>query len=256
MSSLALDTDPRAGRRRATPDPRVCPGEHRPDLKQGSGFEHSPGRTTDASRTVNPIDPAAARARVRGARSDPRRGRSRRGSIRGLRSRSDPPGEAERGGRDDRRPDGRADARPRARAWPDRGRRDHLHAQLLDLSPLLPLAGHLSDRPVLAQPPRPRQLAARGRLLQAQLEQHPARVAQQRRLCNRPHRQVPERLRETGTAPGSRRLARMARLGRSDDLQLLRLLPQRERPARDLRRRPRARQGLPWRRSAAPCLPG
>ena len=146
--------------------------------------------------------------------------------------------------------------RARARAHPHRARGDDLRAQLQHLSALLPVALDLPHRPVLPQPPRAVQPAAGGRLRQARLDQHAAGVAAGGRLRHRARRQVPQRLRHDRPARRATGVVGVVGLRRSDDLQLLQLLPERERQPGQLRRRPGDRQGLPGRRSTARGLPG
>ena len=124
------------------------------------------------------------------------------------------------------------------RAVADRRSGDDVQRGLRLVPALLPVARDDVERPVHAQPRRPRQLPAERQLDQVPPArvQRPAGLAPGRRLLQRPHRQVHERLRDPGRHPsrpaGVGRVVREGLRGRP----LLRLQPDRED-----RRRPRLR---------------
>ncbi len=166
------------------------------------------------------------------------------------------PGAAEHRGDRDRRPNARVDARDGQRQLADRGSWGEVHAELRQLRALLPLARHLSHRPVHAQPRRVRQRAAERRvppLPGPARQQPPGGLASPCRVLHRDDRQVPERLPER--TPGAAGLDRVAR-GGPEHAGGLRLHAERERHPRPLRHRSsRLQAGRPDPQGRGPCQP-
>ena len=125
-----------------------------------------------------------------------------RGEAQGTRSRRRQAQAAERSRRDDRRSGLPVDVGDAADARADRQDRHHLPAERRQLPALLPLPGHLPDRPVRAQPRRHLEQRPRRGLRQARRQRDPAGLARGVRLPHRPHRQVPERVRRAGPVRG------------------------------------------------------
>ena len=173
-------------------------------------------------------------------RPGPRRRDRRRGRVLRLRYEErggnaagrEPP---ERRHDHDRRPDRRVAPRNGERALAAREPGRHVRQQLCVLSALLPVARHLPDRAVRPQPPCDGQRRAERRLRQARPYEHASRLAAARRVRNRPHRQVPERLRTRAPDRDPTGLGRVVRLDRPVDVPVLQLHGERERQARPLR---------------------
>ena len=145
--------------------------------------------------------------------------------------------QAQHRGADDRR---HARRRPGADAGDAavdrRGRRD-VHPRVCLVPAVLPVARDAQQRPVRAQPRRARQRPTARRLPGAHRPRQPAGpLAAGRGLLHGPHRQVPQRLRQSGTGDAAAGMVGLAGRHRRLDVPDVGLPAARARPARHLRR--------------------
>ena len=133
--------------------------------------------------------------------------------------------------------------------------------QLRVVPAVLPLARLVPHRAVRAQPRRPRQRAAAGRVPGVRPVEHRGDLARRRGLPDGVRREVPQRVRHRATGRGPAGLGRLARLGRRRPL--LPQHPVRERHDEPVRRplphrplgRHRDRRDRPARPSAGAAVP-